>query len=320
MGHAASVETVPAFSVPDGFVLAERFRGLRTLFFVLGTQKASTTWLARMLSKSAECHVSPTKELHYWDMRERRKARSAAIAKCNETIRNKLRDMALSIGHPARARVALNQLRLGLAKRSLTIDPSVQNYCRLLMRGRRDQPVVGELTPVYCLLSAETIRRMAHLHDDTRFVFVMRDPVDRLWSGVKQAFQTDTRPRDRVWSDIRATFEASIDDPSSKAYRLSDYKAIISNVEQAVEPDRIAYFFHETIRTDGEMRRLSSHLGLTGIDVEPERRVNRSLHDGLALPEDAARRARDTFEPTYAFVAERFGERMPPSWRAAPVN
>ncbi len=44
--------------------------------------------------------------------------------------------------------------------------------------------VVGDITPAYGLLSVERLRAMAAL-GETRFLYILRDPVARLWSHVR---------------------------------------------------------------------------------------------------------------------------------------
>ncbi len=43
----------------------------------------------------------------------------------------------------------------------------------------------GDMTPAYCLLTAEAFEAMRRMHPRTQFFFVMRDPVDRLWSAIR---------------------------------------------------------------------------------------------------------------------------------------
>ncbi len=310
----------PATMSTGASVLAKRYPGLRTLFFVIGTQKASTTWLAKMLARAQGCHVAPAKELHYWSMLESGKPQSEIVDKRNRQIRKTLTAMVRSTTNPARIRAAYGLLRIQMTERRLAVDPSIESYIRALMRGWKGQAVAGELTPRYCLLPAEAIGSMAAMHPDTRFVFVMRDPVERMWSGVKHIHQTDTRESGMVRRDILEAFEHAVRDPSSNAHRLSAYAELIPEIERGVPADRIAYFFHETIRTETEMARLSAFLGLDDVPADAGDRVNRSMHDALPMPADAARAARQALEPTYAFVAERFGARVPPSWRSGVTN
>ena len=193
-------------------------------------------------------------------------------------------------------------------------DPSVDRYLRRLMRGHRGEPVVGEATPDYAALGEGAFRRMAALHPDTRFVFVMRDPVERLWSSVRHRYRTHIREDHALGDRIRADFARALD-PARGAFRMGDYARTIGALEAAVGPARVHCMFYETMRSEEEISRLGAFLGVGEIPFEPERRVNAGTRVGVSPDPAALARAREIFDPVYAYVGRRFAAAVPDAWR-----
>jgi hypothetical protein len=57
-------------------------------------------------------------------------------------------------------------------------------YVRLFARARAKGLVTGEITPAYATLDQEIWRRIQAMNDKIKLIFVMRDPVDRVWSSI----------------------------------------------------------------------------------------------------------------------------------------
>ena len=298
-----------------GALLAERHPGLRTLFLCVGAQKAGTSWLAGVLARHPLCHMPRDKELHYWTMVQRPITPPDFEAR-RDYLRWAQRRLALSLLRPSPGRVrgALWVVRRARRELATLRDPSAERYVRLLMRGHRGQPVAGEATPEYATLGAEAFRQMAALHPDTRFILVMRDPVDRLWSSIRHRFRTDIRSTEALAPLIREAFAEALD-PARRTFRLGDYAATIEALEAAVGPERVHCMFFETMRSRAEMDRLGAFLGIGPIPFEAERRVNGGTRDALRPDPATLARAREALDPVYRYVGERFAPAVPDAWR-----
>lgn len=292
------------------------------LLYGIGAQKAATTWLAAMLERQPDCHIAPGKELHYWTNVDRSRPRDKVTAAKQRLVRRAAADMVRSALRlrPQPALDAARLFRLFRSELRLARDPRPAAYVARLLRGWRGQRVVGEFTPNYATLSTATFARMAALHPGTRFVFVMRDPVDRLWSGIRHRFRTDSRPADRIGRDLVAAFSAAARDPKNADHRRSDYRATIEALERAVPPEHIVYLFHETLHRPGELARLAKILGLARIAVDFKQRLNVGIQSDAVPPPDAVAEARHRLDPTYGYIVDRFGERVPAAWRRAAVR
>lgn len=294
--------------------LAEDFPAVRTLFIGIGAQKAATTWLARALSRCPDCHVPAMKELHYWHIAMRNEPVAPRLARRRAALFRARLGVGVALARPWSLPIAWWHLNFARQKLATVRDPSLKRYAARLMAGWRGEPVVGELTPNYAELGSEAFAAMARAHPDTRFIFVMRDPVARMWSGVRHEFR-GLRASVDIDRRIGEAFAEAVADPSSGHARRSDYRATIEALENAVPKRQIAYMFYETLRSERELARLAAFLGIGRIAGGEGRRINRGVRPGLEPDPSVLRAARATLDPTYRYVAERFGARVPEQWR-----
>ena len=140
--------------------------GWRTTLFCVGAQKAGTTWVYDVLGRHPEVGFPPVKESHFWSdlygggqWRQhfsRRKRRPPRLARLLEVV-------------------------------------TQADYRAYLAECAGDRPVSGDISPDYAMLPSDAFRRMEAAVPDARFLFVMRDPVDRFWSWIKMR-ATPARP------------------------------------------------------------------------------------------------------------------------------
>lgn len=301
-----------------------RFAAPRTLFFGVGAQKCGTSWLDRYLRDHPDVCLPVRKEQHYWDTRQmigdsagrqKRFARKAARA----ARLNPLRRLLRSADRRERDRAEeLTHRMLGDA------GSSHKAYADVMFQRWQNQPVVGEITPAYGLLDAGTFAEMASLAPDVRFFFVMRDPVDRLESGVRHALQ---RPRTagppkaaQVFARLEAILAAVDAGQSDAIFARSRYDLTMQALEQAVASSRLCYLYFETLFTQSEIDRLADFLGISRRPAALDSKVNDKRGQGNDLPVELAMRARRALAPAYDFVQARLGGRLPVGWRDARLD
>lgn len=289
---------------------------LKTLFYVVGAQKSGTTWLHAMLIEHPEVKLQQRKEIHYWDTVRapfHDRWRVSADAKLAEVARAQA---AAARGDepetPASRRARQRAEDYAAIFVGGPYDPT--GYAHFLMRDRDAQPVAGDITPAYALLPASAFRDMADLHPNSRFIFLMRDPVRRLWSSVRMNFDArfetsldDLRPLLRF-------FHEALEDPDNPLHRRSAYERTIETLERAVPAERILYLFYEELFQQSAADRLADFLGVARFAPAFERRVKEGRAAGGDLPADDAAAARRAFAATYAFIRARFGDRAPAAW------
>lgn len=151
----------------------------RSFFLCIGAQRSGTSWLHRNLSRQPLCWLPPHKELHYFDslyveghrafFRERRLANLKQVAAALE---------------PAQATDADIQ-RLRWYARFALAEHLDDAWYQSLFPTNGPWEACGEITPAYSMLPARGFEHLARLYPDVRILFIMRNPIDRVWSQIR---------------------------------------------------------------------------------------------------------------------------------------
>lgn len=288
---------------------------LQRLVIGLGAQKAGTSWLAQALRRHPQVHLPRLKELHFFDHWYAPADPAQALANAKAKRRQAVLQTLRSAHRPRKARDALWLARYAHHGVEMATAPQLNTYARALLRGYRGQPVAGEFTPNYSALPARHFATMAALHSDVRFVLVLRDPVDRLWSGVRHDLRRHAMSDSDALAEARTRFACIADDPSAEQFRLSDYAATFAALDQAVAPDKVCVLFFETLRTADALDRLAAFLQIAPLTTDADKVVNKGVNSDAELDQAAMDRARLRLSFVYDEVRRRFGDRVPTAWR-----
>lgn len=287
-----------------------------TFLFGLGATKAGTSWLWRYLSGHPDCHLRSVKELHYFDSIEKNRL-GGELRKARAEL-EKWRD---AVAAADGARAAQLARRLG----------DLRDWIRVLARGQGDLTayrayltsdgaagpgrVVGDITPAYALLPVARLREMAALAADVRFIYLMRDPVARLWSHVRMLARRHAPEKDFATAALALLRRICAGETGGQAGGVvarGDYAAALARFDCALDPARLLVMFQEELMTLPGIARLTGFLGIGAHPADLGRRV----HSGAPLKLPAADRAAALafLRPQYEAVARRFGT-LPQAWR-----
>lgn len=281
------------------------------LMFCVGATKAGTSWLHRYISDHPECSMQPIKELHYFDAIDRNDW--AFQRKVIEGRRAGLQaDLAGASGPWA------DDLRRQIAQmdRWLTVlateREDIPAYLGYLADGAEGR-LVADMTPAYSLLSQERLAGMARLTPDVRFIYLMRDPVARLWSHVRMMAERRPKAGETLAERAKKILNRVINGKEPQIAERSDYRAALGKILAAVAPAQRLVMFYEDLFSQAGVGRICAFLGLTPVPARLERRV----FEGQAVPmtEFQRRRAGRWLAEQYDFVATTLGD-VPPAWRA----
>jgi hypothetical protein len=308
------VMTAPATVRPGDAALA----GADVLLYGIGAQRAGTTWLFEQLAAHSEVHLprpfGRPKELQYWNsIRWPFEQKYRVMLTGQRTV---LGSNGLSARLRARVdgtfRARREAWRAYLAL--LTGNPyDHAAYAAYLAAGRGSRRIVGDITPNYALLRPDTFVEMAGLHRDTRFVYVMRDPVDRLWSGLRYRYASQLRSGAMSADGLLRAMAECLANPDHPDRRFSDYAATMAALEQAVDASRIRYLLFERMLDPGGVDELGAWLGLGPLAVAPERPRNAGVAADVRLPAALAAEARRVLSSAYEAAAARLGP-LPTRW------
>ena len=287
------------------------------ILYGIGAQKAATTWLFAQFEKHADVHVALPKELHYWDTIRApyttHFGQLADVRHANATRLERLGPVGRLINRtPAVARADAAAWRDLLRAES----PGHARYLAYLGRGAAPAAKVwADVTPAYALCSAATFAEMAGLHPQTRFVYILRDPVERLISGLRQTFRAQIVKGQINQAAFDRAFDEAVDmQGAHPAFQRSDYAMTLRNLDRAVPASDVLVLFYETMFTEAEMARLAAFAGIAPLGADFKTQVYKG--PDASLRPDAARlaAARAALAPVYDDVAARFGDAVPASW------
>ncbi len=284
-----------------------------TLLFGIGATKAGTSWLQYYLERHAQVHLWPHKELHYFDSLDQKNLMWQVDQLCEKRmgLRAKMKDATDEQKKRLRFEVMEIDRWFGVLCRGKEAPGA---YMAFLKRGRGNKSVVGDITPAYALLSEDRLRAMHGLNPVTKFVYLLRDPLSRLWSNIRMMASWGDGS-DRTMQDCADwIFDRWIKGNEEALNARCDYVGPLTRLTQAV-PERDRYIgFYEDLFTQTSVSKLCQFIGIEATQAPLDKKVHQSVH----LTFDPTRRAlaAEKLAPQYKFVETMFGT-LPDRWTAA---
>ena len=274
------------------------------MLFFAGATKAGTSWMYEYLRGYPEAGFRSLKELLFFTRLD--------AGGMNARIKRLEREVAgLDSGKAHYPAWVLQQIadRDAFCKVLNSTDPT-PDYLRYMTAGAVGKRLVGDLTPEYGLLSVERMRALP----DVRWIFLMRDPVSRLWSHVRMLVR-----RAKVDADgYAAASAAKLDEvQTGRAPDLAergDYAAIHGNLVQVVAADNWLAMTYEQMMSPARIQRVTRFPGLSNHPAPLKKGVHKGIT--LVMSDSLRHRARDWLKPQYSYVAAIMG--LPPEWERFP--
>ncbi|MEM9755029.1 MAG: sulfotransferase [Pseudomonadota bacterium] len=267
----------------------------RTLVIGIGAQKAGTTWLARYLELHPDVHARRM-DVNYWS-----------------TVRAPYLNVTLPFfGVKPVERYKPREKRVARLEELFADDPyDHSHYLSYLTVGLGDAPLTLDVSPSYALCGSATFAEMRACHPDVRFVFILRDPIDRLWSGIRYRLR-DVLYADPEYAHLGDAFADALDDPYNIDLRYSMYDETLAALTAAgCTP---LCLFYETLFTPEAVARLEAHIGIRDFAPDFGHRMHVGAGESRDLPGELRARARDVLAPTYDAVRAQFGREVPSEW------
>ncbi len=274
-------------------------------FIGIGAQKAGTTWLHSNLQAHPEVWMPPIKELHYFD------------EKIHEPKNAPLRLARRVFGGGAansRWRSQVGSRTKRHLKRPFGEDfwwelryyagaPDDGWYASLFEPGRGR--VVGEGTPAYSTLERDAVARVHGLMPDAKIIFMMRNPIERVWSQTVMSF--DKAEKGSVGSVPERKLLRKVGRDSSRS--LTDYLRTLETWGAYYREDQIFVGFLEDVHFFPEetLRGLYRFLG-----VDPSAAsgvIREKIHPGSVstMPSKLAIHLARSYREDARLLEERFG-------------
>lgn len=287
------------------------------IMICVGATKAGTSSLYRYLHDHPDCHMRSVKEIHYFDTVENEdyafqfdvfaRLRADLVRRQDVARQNRNRWKVANLDRQIKdVDEIVRILELG--------EDGVSDYLFYLLDGIGDKKLAGDITPGYGLLSEDRLRDMAHMAPDVRFVFLMRDPVERLWSHVRMQAKRQRRPGEEVAVKAKRIMNRVVNrDLEKHIAPRGDYAGIIEKLKRAVPEDKLLVGFTEDLLTGEGLGTLCRFLGIAERPVEKDPHAHEGVK--LELSDKQRHEAARFLAPQYAYVEKTFGK-LPAGWQA----
>jgi hypothetical protein len=254
----------------------------RVLLFGVGATKAGTSWLNQYLRDHPECHVDrDVEEAHFFDTLDGIYG-SLQIDHLSRMLTRLQQEMKAAT--PEAAVNLLDRYESLTALQKAVLQKDTGRYLDWLHAGAGSARVVADITPAYGLLDARRYLSMSWLAEQVRFVFLLRDPAERLWSQAKIAAREQVRAPAEIRDKARHLFNAALSPDTTQVPYLrkrSDYQRMIANLS-VLPRHALLTLFSEELFTEPGVRRLCAFLGIGFQPGAYERRINAGPEDTLA--------------------------------------
>lgn len=282
------------------------------LLYCVGATKAGTSWFYRVLHDHPDCVLPPVKEAHYWDTFDDSDRCHYAAVFYREAA--SLLDRAE--GAKGGRRAAFEQRAADLRALIRVIEGERHDdsaYLRWLTARGTGKRLVADMTPSYSLLPVAVLRRMAALAPVTRFVYLVRDPLSRLWSHVRMIAQRRPGPAEELGRRANAILRRILEDGREQHVVMrGDYPAAHARLSKAVPAEGLRIEYYERLFTEEGQRDMAQFLGIGYHPAETGRRVHEGMQ--VAMQDDLAVRAARFLKGHYDWAARTLGP-LPQAWQ-----
>lgn len=277
----------------------------KTMLICVGGTKCATSWLHGYLTGLSGVAASPLKELHFFN----RKFTRNALSDMDLLAVRRLGLYLSKAPDPVAMLQDLPEVQAALDRVQMVYDDNAYfaHFARIC---RPETRVLGDVTPAYSAIGAEGFRWMRQVCRAqgmrVRVVFIMRDPVDRLWSQLRH-MQQQTIIQDAALAWPKALQSASV-------MARGDYREIVTALDESLAGDEILYLFYETLTQDAALHRMCDFAGVPYQTADAKARRNET-EVTTGLPEPARVAFRRALSAQYAFCHQRFGAEVPAGWQ-----
>jgi hypothetical protein len=258
-------------------------------FIGIGAQKAGTTWLWEMLRQHPNVYFGPLKEVHYFDV---------IYLRANRARRQQVLEHAVDHMVAEQRSAAVSQEQID---RTIHLkDPSFTFTDAWYEAMFADAPAgtkSGDITPLYCTLNDEGIAHVRKVSPRARLVYMIRDPVQRAISSVRQL------------ANEQKSVETILH--SWRFLARGDYRSNIPRWDRHFPAEQLLYVPFGDVKNDpqGVLRTVERHLGLPAFEAYRDIAVPQRSTAGkdVKLPKDIEQRVTEIFTGQTDYLRERFG-------------
>jgi Sulfotransferase family len=239
------------------------------LFLGVGAMKAGTTWLYSVLDRHPDIYFSDEKEVHYF-------AHVHGILEAL-TLANRLGQFRqfCSVVREEKYNARWMRRRLNWYSRWLN-EPVDDRWYADLFADKRDEKYVADFSNLTALLGDEGWQHVHRVAGEVRVLYIMRKPLDRLWSHVRFHAQFVGKA-----SELPNWGVAEYEDFARKKHiwQNAEYGHIVATLKRNFNDEELMIAFFEDIHADPAafLRNLEKFLGVPP-SIYPELRLTEKIN------------------------------------------
>ena len=276
----------------------------KTFLICVGAMKCATSWLYHYLATLEGVVVSPVKELHFFSA----KFAANALSDMDALAMYRLGHHIGQEGDAIQNLMTRPTFRASVDRVQMIFDDDAYfgHFARLCEPETR---ALCDITPAYSTIGPEGFAYMrdfcASQDMRVKILFVMRDPVDRLWSQLRHITQSNPE------AELTKRWDEALQMP--KIMARTDYRFTVQDLDEVFPVEDVLYLFYEDLFEEPSLRELCAFTGAAYLPGDAD-----TVHHGTELKVDLPSDAQDAFRQAlaaqYDFVRERFSDRVPSAW------
>ena len=286
------------------------------VLYCVGATKAGTSWLYRYLHDHPDCAMPAVKEAHYWDTFDADDLEKQLVF--YRVRLREMRDTKLDAADAGRGWQVENlDRRINEMKALVAVlegdRADDRAYLGWMLDGRTNGRIVGDMTPNYATLSDDMIARMRDAAPASKFIFLIRDPLDRLWSHIRMQARRQ-RQAHEVYEKKSNNILYRMLNRGQETHILErgDYPKIIRKLRRLIPEGRLLIQFAEDLFTPLGLKRVCDFLGIATVKPEVQQPVHRGPE--VVMLDKLRPRALGLLNEHYEWVAGNFGP-LPQRWQ-----
>lgn len=297
---------------------------IENLLVCVGAQKAGTTWLHEVLEKDHRLKTPLfCKEVQYFNYKH---INSALINQwraswfINLTKKSEFRESLINYlqNNPKKNRLATPKNKtllkqIGFCLKSLDDEW----YCNYMALGSKKVCAV-DISPEYALINQVGFENIKAITDNLKLVFILRDPVERSWSGMIQELKNKPNASEQLTAMANSTVEDLVKRAKTpNIQKRSDYLATFGAIKAAGLMDCLKVIFYDDIvnQPDSVIETIYQHIGIEK-PVVSNNVIEKVIHKSptVVMPEQFMIQMREVYAPMLVQIDSEFVS-LPDSWK-----
>lgn len=289
-------------------------RSSHNLFISLGAQKTGTSFLADYLREHPECSLPPVKEVHFFD-RTYLRSKDYALTRLTQDIERSKHNLQRCWPWQT-AKKAVEKTKIAFLERQFELCNEdrldAASYEKFILSvAQPGTKLVADMTPANGLLPKARLEQLAALESQPKFLLVLRDPVDRLWSHMRMMAKREAMTGVDINDAITQILRDYLDGKCPSMDDRSNYVDILQNVSSAIPKDRLRIKYFEEFLTDEGLEDFCDFTGIKYLQTN----ASSPSHVGtpIKLATDLRQKLQDNLRPQYDAAHDFFGY-LPKHW------